>query len=206
MINFDNLMIQLLIFSDMEELRALRNKQNPTVAIEEAKKNEEIRNYAKILAEEADSKTVDEEDDDNYGPPIDFQDNKKEDINSLLPISHEAVLKHGTKSVSAVTIDNNGARLATGGYDYDVKLWDFGTMDSNLRYFRSFQPCECHLIKQLEFNLSGDGILIISGTSQAKIIDREGKKVLECVKGDPYIVDMAKTKVRMLLNILNIHK
>ena len=43
--------------------------------------------------------------------------------------------------------------------------------------------------------MSGDGILVIAGNSQARVVDREGKKVLECVKGDPYIVDMAKTKV-----------
>jgi len=53
------------------------------------------------------------------------------------------------------------------------------------------------LIKQVEFNLSGDGMLIVAGNSQARVYDREGKKVLECVKGDPYIVDMAKTKVNI---------
>lgn len=41
-------------------------------------------------------------------------------------------------------------------------------------------------------------MLIVAGNSQAKVYDREGKKVLECVKGDPYIVDMAKTKVNYL--------
>ena len=30
---------------------------------------------------------------------------------------------------------------------------------------------------------------------QAKVIDRDGFEVLECVKGDQYIVDMANTKV-----------
>ena len=44
--------------------------------------------------------------------------------------------------------------------------------------------------------MAGDGILIISGNSQARVIDKEGKKVLECVKGDQYIVDMARTKVK----------
>lgn len=67
-------------------------------------------------------------------------------------------------------------------------------MDSSLKSFRTLQPCECHQIKSLEFNLAGDGILVISGSAQAKIIDREGKNVLECVKGDQYIVDMSKTK------------
>lgn len=30
---------------------------------------------------------------------------------------------------------------------------------------------------------------------QAKVIDRDGFEVLECVKGDQYIVDMTNTKV-----------
>ncbi len=101
---------------------------------------------------------------------------------------------NGQKSVSAIAIDSNGSRLATGGYDFELKLWEFARMDSSLRYFRSLQPCESHQIKGLDFNLAGDGILIISGNSQAKIVDRDGKNVLECVKGDQYIVDMARTK------------
>lgn len=184
----------------MEELTKLRNRQNPVKTDDtNLSKAGEIDNHTKKLSEkvveedtESESDTGDEQED--YGPSIDFKDTTKQDPISLMPLSHEAILKHGTKTVSAVTIDNNGARLATGGYDFDVKLWDFQSMDSNLRYFRSFQPCECHLIKHLEYNLSGDGILIISGNCQAKIIDREGKKVLECIKGDPYIVDMVKTK------------
>lgn len=62
-----------------------------------------------------------------------------------------------------------------------------------------------HLIKTLEFNLSGDGILVVAGNCQAKIIDREGKKVIECVKGDPYLVDMAKTKVYINNFIIILH-
>ena len=133
----------------------------------------------------------DDEDDDQIGPSL---DDKDDNINTLLPISHEVNMTHGTKTLSAITVDSNGARMATGGFDFEVKLWDFTGMDSSMRYFRSIQPCECHQIKVLEFNLSGDGILVISGNSQARVIDREGKNVLECVKGDQYIVDMARTK------------
>jgi hypothetical protein len=39
-----------------------------------------------------------------------------------------------------MSCDPNGARLATGSIDFDVKLWDFAGMDTGLRYFRSFQP------------------------------------------------------------------
>lgn len=44
--------------------------------------------------------------------------------------------------VSALGLDPSGARLITGGYDYDVKFWDFAGMDASLQAFRSLQPCE----------------------------------------------------------------
>ena len=44
--------------------------------------------------------------------------------------------------VSAVALDPSGSRLVTGGYDYEVKFWDFAAMDPSLNSFRSFQPFE----------------------------------------------------------------
>ena len=44
--------------------------------------------------------------------------------------------------VSALALDPSGARLVTGGYDYDVRFWDFAGMDQALQAFRSLQPCE----------------------------------------------------------------
>ncbi|XP_041505278.1 WD repeat-containing protein 70-like [Microtus oregoni] len=111
-----------------------------------------------------------------------------------IPDSHEITLKHGTKTVSALGLDPSGARLVTGGYDYSVKFWDFAGMDASLKAFRSLQPCECHQIKALQYSNTGDMILVVSGNSQAKVIDRDGLEVMECIKGDQYIVDMANTK------------
>ena len=62
-----------------------------------------------------------------------------------MPISHEATFTHGSKTVSAIGLDSNGARMATGGYDFEVKLYDFNGMDSTLRSFRSIQPCEWYI-------------------------------------------------------------
>ena len=39
-------------------------------------------------------------------------------------------------------------------------------------------------------------ILIVAANSRAKVVDRDGFEKLECAKGDPYIVDMASTKVQ----------
>ncbi|MED6255055.1 WD repeat-containing protein 70, partial [Ataeniobius toweri] len=97
--------------------------------------------------------------------------------------------------VSALGLDPSGARLVTGGYDYDVRFWDFAGMDQALLAFRSLQPCECHQIKSLQYSITGDVLLVVSGNAQAKVLDRDGFNVMECVKGDQYIVDMANTKV-----------
>ncbi|XP_055223890.2 ciliogenesis and planar polarity effector 1-like [Gorilla gorilla gorilla] len=59
-----------------------------------------------------------------------------------IPDSHEITLKHGTKTVSALDLDASGARLVTGGYDCDVKFWDFAGMDASFKAFQSLQPCE----------------------------------------------------------------
>uniref|UniRef100_A0A8C9TQE9 WD repeat-containing protein 70 n=1 Tax=Scleropages formosus TaxID=113540 RepID=A0A8C9TQE9_SCLFO len=156
----------------------------------------------------------DEDDDDLVGPPLppgysgrmaeeEEEDDEEEDgmqdeddDNPVrkIPDTHEITLQHGTKTVSALGLDPSGARLVTGGYDYDVKFWDFAGMDASLQAFRSLQPCECHQIKSLQYSITGDVILVVAGNAQAKVLDRDGFQVLECVKGDQYIVDMANTK------------
>lgn len=52
-----------------------------------------------------------------------------------------------------------------------------------------------HQIKSLQYSITGDVILVVSGNAQAKVLDRDGFNVMECVKGDQYIVDMVNTKV-----------
>ncbi|KAF4804703.1 WD repeat-containing protein 70 [Turdus rufiventris] len=157
----------------------------------------------------------DSDDDDNeefIGPPLppgfkdsdddnDNDDTEEEDNNPVkkIPDSHEITLQHGTKTVSALGLDPSGARLITGGYDYDVKFWDFAGMDASLQAFRSLQPCECHQIKSLQYSSTGDVILVVSGNSQAKVLDRDGFPVMECIKGDQYIVDMTNTKNTVVL-------
>ncbi|XP_032874658.1 WD repeat-containing protein 70 [Amblyraja radiata] len=124
------------------------------------------------------------------------EDEEDEDDNPVkrIPDSHEITLIHSKKTVSALGLDPSGARLVTGGYDYEVKLWDFAGMDASLQAFRSLQPCECHQIKSLQYSATGDVILCVAGSAQAKVLDRDGFQVMECAKGDQYIVDQARTK------------
>ncbi|XP_067677525.1 WD repeat-containing protein 70-like [Haliotis asinina] len=135
------------------------------------------------------SKSGDSEDEND-----DEEDDEEESLDKKIPSSHDLVLDHGSKTVSALALDPSGARLVTGGFDFDVRFWDFAGMDASLQSFRNLRPCECHQIKSLSYSTTGDKILVVAGSAQAKVIDRDGFEVLECVKGDQYIVDMASTK------------
>ncbi|XP_075901001.1 WD repeat-containing protein 70 [Nelusetta ayraudi] len=147
------------------------------------KEGEETRQPRSQADEDDDDEDLESQDDDDDDNPV-----KK------IPDSHEITLQHGTKSVSALALDPSGARLVTGGYDYDVRFWDFAGMNQALQAFRSLQPCDCHQIKSLQYSVTGDVILVVSGNAQAKVLDRDGFNVMECTKGDQYIVDMANTK------------
>lgn len=147
---------------------------------------------------------------DEIGPPVPFEfikpavplykndassdESEEEEDSYKLPITRNVDFKHGTKAVTALAIDPSGTRFATGSLDYEVRFWDFVGMNSSLQSFRSLYPCGNHPIKALAYSSTGDAVLIISGMSQAKVLDRDGHEKLECVKGDQYISDMARTK------------
>ncbi|XP_053500988.1 WD repeat-containing protein 70 isoform X2 [Ictalurus furcatus] len=147
--------------------------------------------FSRTTAEGGDDDGGGSDDDDDDDDSMEEED---DDPVKKIPDTHEITLQHGTKTVSALGLDTSGARLVTGGFDFDVKFWDFAGMDAALQAFRSLQPCECHQIKSLQYSITGDVILVVAGNAQAKVLDRDGFQVLECTKGDQYIVDMANTK------------
>ena len=132
-------------------------------------------------AEDHESESEESEDDDD-------------DLTKKIPTSHEVQLNHGDRAITSLAIDPSGSRLISGGIDFEMKFWDFAGMDASLRSFRKIKPCESHVIRNLEYSPSGDKILVISGNSQAKVLDRDGHEILECVKGDPYVVDVGRNK------------
>ena len=78
-----------------------------------------------------------------------------------------------------MTIDSLGERLITGGFDYELKMWDFHTMDKTLQYYRAISPCESHQLRSIEFSPGNDMLLIASGSCQGKVISRDGEINLE---------------------------
>ncbi|EJT98901.1 WD40 repeat-like protein [Dacryopinax primogenitus] len=110
-----------------------------------------------------------------------------------LPLTHEILLKDHTKAISALALDPSGARVVSGSHDYDAKLWDFGGMDLSLRPFRSWEPAGSYPVRELAYSPYGDAFLCISGTTQAKLFDKDGEQKAEFIKGDMYIRDMRNT-------------
>ncbi|PPQ90468.1 hypothetical protein CVT25_014986 [Psilocybe cyanescens] len=109
------------------------------------------------------------------------------------PITHEITLKDHSKVVSALALDPSGARIISGSYDCDCKLWDFGGMDMRCKPFKSWEPAGTYYVNDLKYSNDGSKFLCLSGTTQAKLFDRDGEEQATFVKGDPYIRDMKNT-------------
>uniref|UniRef100_A0A1A9WIQ5 WD_REPEATS_REGION domain-containing protein n=1 Tax=Glossina brevipalpis TaxID=37001 RepID=A0A1A9WIQ5_9MUSC len=133
----------------------------------------------------------DESEDESEGEE---SDEDETDLLKNIPDTHEVKMQHGNRAILALAGDSAGARLASGSIDYDMCFWDFAGMDSAMRSFRTIQPCDNYPIRGLQYSITGDVILVISGNAQAKILDRDGFEKMECVKGDQYISDMNQTK------------
>ncbi|CAI5714953.1 unnamed protein product [Hyaloperonospora brassicae] len=110
-----------------------------------------------------------------------------------LPKSHEVVLESHIKGLACVAVDLPGARVATGSTDYHVKLWDFAGMARHVRPFRDVEVDEGHPVVAVSYSPSGDRLLVVTGSSQPKVITREGVEEVQFAKGDMYVVDMANT-------------
>eukprot|EP00088_Acartia_fossae_P016822 TRINITY_DN1947_c0_g1_i1.p1 TRINITY_DN1947_c0_g1~~TRINITY_DN1947_c0_g1_i1.p1 ORF type:complete len:722 (+),score=178.20 TRINITY_DN1947_c0_g1_i1:39-2168(+) len=177
----------------------------------EKKKPEKVQkpevDKTKKGSDDSDSDSDDSSDDDMIGPVPpsstqnenedegeDSEGEKEESVVDKIPRSHEIKLVHGDKAITSLSLDPSGARVISGGIDYDLKLWDFAGMDPSLRSFRKIRPCESHVLNSLEYSTTGDKILVVSGNAQPKVLDRDGGELFECVKGDQYVLDQARNK------------
>uniref|UniRef100_A0A8C5JXF0 WD repeat-containing protein 70 n=1 Tax=Jaculus jaculus TaxID=51337 RepID=A0A8C5JXF0_JACJA len=115
-----------------------------------------------------------EEDDDD-----ELEDEGEEEVSTTIPdvkFCSRAIV------VSALGLDPSGARLVTGGYDYDVKFWDFAGMDASFKAFRSLQPCEhMHHLVHLTYMGTGEMNLVENPKKQKSVFKprtMQGKKVI----------------------------
>lgn len=124
--------------------------------------------------------------------PEDAEEEEEDPYN--LPITHEVQLKGFERMVSALDVEHSGSRVAAGGHDYMVRLYDFNGMKADAKPFREFEPAEGHPLLALSWSPTGEALLVVTGASQAKIYDRDGVQRGEFVRGDMYIRDMKNTK------------
>lgn len=110
-----------------------------------------------------------------------------------LPVSHEIVLNGHSKTILTVALDPVGKRLATGGRDHVVRLWDFGGMDSSHRSFRQFTPEEGYEVRGISYSPTGDRMIVATAGMFARVFSRDGEKVATMVRGNVYLADAANT-------------
>ncbi|KAK4522504.1 hypothetical protein GAYE_PCTG10G0394 [Galdieria yellowstonensis] len=63
-----------------------------------------------------------------------------------------------------------------------------------LKYFASVEPLGAYPLRLVEFSPTGSSILVIGGSSRAKILTRDGDDLAETPQGDMYLVNMKNTK------------
>mmetsp|Transcript_32825 Transcript_32825/g.37567 ORF Transcript_32825/g.37567 Transcript_32825/m.37567 type:complete len:771 (+) Transcript_32825:86-2398(+) len=115
-------------------------------------------------------------------------------LENNIPISHETICAGHSKGILALDIDPAGIRMVTGGLDEKVKLWDFQGMNRSMISFKEFTPHDGYPVLCLNYSLSGNQILVITGSWHAKIYSRDGKQQKETIRGDMYIRDTFNTK------------
>jgi WD repeat-containing protein 70 len=144
-----------------------------------------------------------EESSENDDSDEDDEDEDDEDDEDEFPISHELVLKTHEKTITSISLDPSGGRLASSSTDCTFKLHDFASMTpTTLRAFRTVDPTvtkpsansEAHPVHQVLFNpLLSSQILVITALPQARIFDRDGDLLVEFAKGDMYLRDLNNT-------------
>jgi WD40 repeat protein len=103
-------------------------------------------------------------------------------------------LKGHNKTISCLAVDPKGHRVATGGLDYHVRLWDFHGMNQNMNSFRIIEPFTGNAIRNLCFNTTGSHLMVINGGKQVTFLDRDGARNLLTVKGYMYVKELHSTK------------
>jgi WD40 repeat protein len=121
-------------------------------------------------------------------------DDAVEEHDDYLPLQCEAALRGHAKIVTALAVEHTGSRLLTGSHDYTVKIYDFAGMRRDLRAFREITPSDGYPVHALSWSPSGDRFLVVTGSPQPKLYDRDGRELGELDKGDMYIRDLKNTK------------
>jgi WD repeat-containing protein 70 len=94
----------------------------------------------------------------------------------LIPCSHEVKIQAHNKGVLALAMDKEGTKMATGGLDYQLKIFDLDTMNQNLRPYKDFKPFDGHPVASLSWSPSSNLLLVCCPNTQARVYTSDGVK------------------------------
>ena len=124
----------------------------------------------------------------------DSNNSKYNEILKKIPLKQKVTLSSHSKTINSIKIDKYNQKLITGSNDYKISFYDLQSMTKSLKPFRTLQPMNQQIITSLDFDCSGKNILTCSDGSKPKILTKDGKEVIEFIKGDMYIRDLLYTK------------
>ncbi len=115
-------------------------------------------------------------------------------VTNKIPIENEVTLTGNSKATTCISVEPAGNRFVAGSLDYNVKLYDFGGMDSRHRAFNTVEVDDGHPILAISHSPSGDKFVVATSSAQPKVFDRDGNEIIKFVKGDMYLRDLSNTK------------
>ena len=98
------------------------------------------------------------------------------------------------KLVTHLKFDKKYQRLITGSIDNSITFWDIQNMKSDLKPIRTLTPFDTQIIRAFDFNYNDEKVLVCASGCKPKLLTRDGKELIEFIKGDMYIRDLLYTK------------
>jgi WD40 repeat protein len=116
------------------------------------------------------------------------------ELQKTIPVKENVSLETHIKCINCIELDKSNSRLVAGSDDHILSFWDLDNMNSSLTPFRTLRPIDGQPIIALSFNSKQDKLLVCGGGCQPKLLTRDGREIVEFVKGDMYIKDLKYTK------------
>lgn len=115
-------------------------------------------------------------------------------LRGTIPVKENIALETHVKCINCIELDRSSSRLVAGSDDHILSFWDLDNMNSSLTPFRTLRPIEGQPIIALSFNSKQEKLLVCGGGCQPKLMTRDGREIVEFVKGDMYLKDLKYTK------------
>jgi hypothetical protein len=103
-------------------------------------------------------------------------------------------LRGHSRAVTALALAPGCGRVASGGLDGKLCVYEFGGLDSGFTPWQEKDVREGHGVRQLEYSARGDRLLCVTNSPQPEVRDAAGKLLTTFIKGYPYITDLRHTK------------